>query len=254
MFRGKAVEEITEADLRALVENQVIELKTTEYKEALPVLKNVEAKREFAKDVTSFANAEGGHLLYGIPQDKHGMPLPFEGVETAELDAAIRTYDSVLRDNVRPRIPGLKFQPVAIGNGRSVLILEVPKSWVGPHIVECDEHRFWSRATNGKYRLDVGELRLAFMAAETVTERLRRFREERATRLLDRRAPVPMVSSTCCALHLVPVTAFALGKRYDIRPVENDPGGLRPLTDSGSRGRHTLEGFLRYFGVASHAL
>ncbi len=58
-----------EEDLQALVDNSVLECKTIEYKQALP--SNSESgKKEFLADVSSFANASGGDLIYGVSESK----------------------------------------------------------------------------------------------------------------------------------------------------------------------------------------
>jgi hypothetical protein len=59
MALSKPLEAIEESDLQALVDNQVSEHKTIEYKEAL--LGNADGdKKEFLADVSSFANESGG--------------------------------------------------------------------------------------------------------------------------------------------------------------------------------------------------
>jgi hypothetical protein len=63
----KPVEEITEADLTALIEAGTPELKTLEYKQAPPGGGD-DVRKEFLADVASFANSSGGHLIYGMGQ------------------------------------------------------------------------------------------------------------------------------------------------------------------------------------------
>ena len=59
MVLNKPLEAIEENDLQALVDNQVAERKTIEYKESLPGNADGD-KKEFLADVSSFANASGG--------------------------------------------------------------------------------------------------------------------------------------------------------------------------------------------------
>jgi len=65
MALEKDLQLIQEADLEELIKNKVPEGKTTEYKQVLPGSSDAD-KKEFLADVSSFANAAGGHLLYGI--------------------------------------------------------------------------------------------------------------------------------------------------------------------------------------------
>ncbi|MCK5240903.1 ATP-binding protein [bacterium] len=48
-----------------MISNQIQESRTIEYKESLPGNSDQD-KREFLADISSFANAAGGDLLYGI--------------------------------------------------------------------------------------------------------------------------------------------------------------------------------------------
>jgi predicted HTH transcriptional regulator len=56
---------IDKTHIESLVTNEVPEGRTIEYKQALPGGNDV-AKKEFLADVSSFANASGGDLLYGV--------------------------------------------------------------------------------------------------------------------------------------------------------------------------------------------
>ena len=56
---------ISANDIVSLVANQTPERKTLEFKEKLPEGTD-KAKKEFLADVCSFANAEGGYIVYGI--------------------------------------------------------------------------------------------------------------------------------------------------------------------------------------------
>ena len=60
-----AFEAIAESGLLALVESRVGERRTIEYKREFPAGGD-EAKREFLADASSFANASGGDLVFGI--------------------------------------------------------------------------------------------------------------------------------------------------------------------------------------------
>ena len=68
MSLEKPIDQVVEADLRTLIENQVSERKAIDYKQALPGKSDGENK-EFLADVSSFANASGGHLIYGMREE-----------------------------------------------------------------------------------------------------------------------------------------------------------------------------------------
>ena len=65
----KPIDEITKADIDALLTAKVAERRTLDYKELLPGGVD-DAKKEFLYDVTSFANASGGDLVFGVTDQK----------------------------------------------------------------------------------------------------------------------------------------------------------------------------------------
>jgi predicted HTH transcriptional regulator len=90
-------------------------------------------KKEFLKDVTSFANTAGGHIIVGMAATA-GVPTDLVGVN-GNLDAEKLRLESLLRDRVEPRILGVRLQPVPLANGRTALVIRIPKSWNPPHAV-----------------------------------------------------------------------------------------------------------------------
>ena len=59
----KNFDDITKTDIDFLVANKIGEIKTLEYKGKLPSSQDSD-KKEFLADVTSFANASGGDIVY----------------------------------------------------------------------------------------------------------------------------------------------------------------------------------------------
>ncbi|MFC1592991.1 helix-turn-helix domain-containing protein [Candidatus Omnitrophota bacterium] len=151
------IEAITENDLQALIDNEVLECKTMEYKQALPGDSDRE-KKEFLADVSSFANASGGDLIYGIAEDKNtGKPKPLDGLEIENDDKEILRLDHIIRTGIQPRLPSINIRAIPLENAKVALIIRVVKSWISPHRVILGDHdKFYSRNSNGKYPLDVG--------------------------------------------------------------------------------------------------
>jgi len=59
---AKPLDEITEGDLQRLITDRIEENRQLEYKRELPSTSEGE-KREFVRDVVSFANSAGGHII-----------------------------------------------------------------------------------------------------------------------------------------------------------------------------------------------
>ncbi len=61
------IDAIDEAALQYMIDNQVSEGRDLEFKRELPGGGD-EASREFLADVTAFANAQGGDIVYGMDE------------------------------------------------------------------------------------------------------------------------------------------------------------------------------------------
>jgi len=241
----KPLESIVEADLRSLIDNGVAEGKTIEYKQLLPD-NTYDKKKEFLADVSSFANAAGGHLIIGV-REESGVPVEICGLQNIDSDDEILRLENMIRDNIEPRIPGLSIHPVSLEPSGVVIVIRVPRSWAQPHVVKFQHHwRFYSRNSAGKYPLDVSELRAAFMLSETTADRIRLFRTERLGKIIAGETPVALEGSARIVLHIVPISAFDPSVRFDVSSLARDKDHVEPIHSSGFYRRHNFDGFLTY--------
>ncbi|MEY2510131.1 MAG: hypothetical protein QOE26_894 [Verrucomicrobiota bacterium] len=115
MLLGKKIEELTEDDLRGLVAAQTLEGLRLDFKRELPA-GSFEAVREFLADVSSFANTDGGHLVYGVEEDG-GAATEISGVVDVDRDATkLRLIESI-RSGIAPRLDGVIMSHVALADG-----------------------------------------------------------------------------------------------------------------------------------------
>lgn len=250
LLRGKPLESVDETDLQALVDNEVAEGKSIEYKLELP--KNSDGdKKEFLADLSSLANATGGHLIYGI-KEKGGVAKEVTGLEISKsIDEEKLRLEDIIRNGIAPRISGIKICPIKLHDSKFVIIIEVPKSWAMPHMVIFKGHsRFYSRTSAGKYPLDVSELRAAFVLSESIAEKMRNFRIERLSKVVSGETPVRLKEEIPkTILHIVPFTAFDSSKSIDISSFENKKDvveRLRPLDANSWDNRYNIDGFLTF--------
>jgi hypothetical protein len=247
------INKITESDLQSLIANAVSEGKTIEYKQLLQISQDNERK-EFLADVSSFANASGGDLIIGISENS-GNPVELLGIEID--DEGLRRVDSIIREGINPRLPSVVIQPIKLANSRTVLVIRVGRSWLSPHRVDFKGHdKFFSRSTNGKYPLDVSELRTAFTLSETLTDEIRRFREDRIAKISASETPVLFGGNSKIVLHLIPLASLKPGEKYDIDKIVAQPELLRPIYCGSWNHRYNLDGFVTYSGtetIESHS-
>ncbi len=239
----KPIEAIKAIDFQELIDNGVSESKTIEYKQILN-LKTDNDKKEFLADVSSFANASGGDLIFGISEDK-GIPKSIEGIELGDPDQTLLQIESLLRDGIKPRIMGIDNKTFNVSGNKFIILIRIHKSWASPHqVILKGSDKFYSRGTNGKYKLDIEELRSAFAFTEKNTEQIRNFVAQRIGNIVADETPVLLANNGKIALHLIPFSSFAPGKKFDIASKQFEIKNLRPL-DGGSRTpRFNLDGIL----------
>lgn len=179
LFDGKALQEITENDLRerlvnaGLGEHFCLEYKQTFYEET------DRGRKEFLLDICMFANAQGGVLLIGIPeerdeQDKHtGKPdrtAPL-GIETANPEPILQAYDASITDSIEERL-SVESVAIPVSDGRYVLAFRVPNSVNKPHCVRHMGHVYFpSRRQRHRYYMDVREIKELAMTTASQQER-----------------------------------------------------------------------------------
>ncbi|WP_038042104.1 helix-turn-helix domain-containing protein [Thermus tengchongensis] len=206
---GKRAEEVTEKDVRELLKEQIPEGLRLEYKAKLPDLDDKNQKKEFLKDVTAFANAHGGYIIYGI-EEEDGKPKALAGVDPpSSEDAFKQRITNLLRDAVEPPITHHEAAFLEV-DGRRLLLLRIPKSYTGPHRIGHED--FFTRNTVGKHPMSVEELRNSFLGAHLVRERIRDWVAKRVAKIQDENPSDPLL-----CLHFVPLAGFE-GFRLPIGP------------------------------------
>lgn len=235
---SKPLEQIVEADLLALIQTGEAESKIIDYKEALPGNSDSE-KKEFLYDVSSFANAAGGCLVYGM-KAKDGIPTDLPGIQQLNADSEKLRFHNMLQSGIQPRVPGVEIQDVKLKDNRWTLIVQIPRSWSSPHMVTFQgASKFYSRNSAGKYPLDVSEIRSAFLASETMSEKMSAFRSERIARILSNETPAIIKNSARVVFHLLPLSSFSPGFSVDLKKLETTQGTpFPPMKVSSSYGSY----------------
>ena len=245
----KPLESLQASDLRALLDNQVPEGKSVEYKELLPGPSDSD-RREFLADVSSFANAAGGHVIYGIAESS-GVPTELCGLDVSDPDAEIRRLESMIQDGIALRIPSISTRAIPLASLRVVIVIQIPRSFASPHMVTFKGHsRFYSRNSAGKYPLDVTELRTAFALSETTSERIRNFRLERLARVVSGETPASLKEGAKIVLHVIPLRAFEPGTGFDLNSLGSDAIRVEPMYTTSWSHRFNFDGVL---GYSSHS-
>lgn len=218
---NKSLTELSLTDFQNLVANQVAEGKTIEYKQELNISKDAD-KKEFLADVSSFANAAGGDLIFGV-SEKDSLPSEVLGIEIPSKDDLILRVESVIRDGLKPRISGLHLETYHVEGDKHLLLIRIPKTVNSPHqVVFGDSDKFYTRATKGKYRMDITEIRDAFQQSGTALEGVKKFREERLAAISAGDFPVPLRDNPKMVFQLVPLSSFNEDTYIELKKYDNE--------------------------------
>ena len=239
----KPLDDLTEADLQVLL-NVEPEGKLIEYKEQLALGKDSDRK-EFLADVSSFANASGGHLIFGM-REQAGLPVAITPIQVSDVDAEKQRIENILRSGIAPRM-SFSFRAVPVAPSGYVWVFQIPRSWAMPHMVTFQDHaKFYSRNSSGKYQLDVGELRAAFARSGDAAESIRRFRTERLASIMSGEGPVLLSDSPKLVLHVFPFSAAGTTTLtpIDLRPINGQNILLQPPAVQSFGHRYNLDGIL----------
>lgn len=250
----KIFEDIAKSDIDYLVENRISEIKTLEYKKELPGSQDKD-KKEFLADISSFANASGGDILYGIKEaineegKKTGEPeavVPLQGLTANDAKLQI---ENLIRTGIEPRIPVHVKAITGYGDDGNgfVILVRIPQSFASPHMVTFkNTSRFFCRNSAGKYQLDVLEIRNAFLATDSQAERIRNFLQNRIAKIVADETPVALSTDYRLVLHILPLYPFLNNQRFDLNSDGNLTLDFRPIGASGWNHRYNLDGFVTY--------
>lgn len=244
---------IDAADIQALVMNQVSEGRRLDYKEQFQVQSEGERK-EFLSDISAFANTDGGYLVFGIQEQRDsnnkptGIPSAGVGLPNFNADSEILRLDSMIRDGLAPRLSGVLMKKIdGFANG-PVFVIHVPQSWNAPHMVTYQtKSPFHGRGNAGKFPMDVSQIRAAVTMADSLSEKIRSFHQDRVAKIIGGYSPVTMERPRQLIAHLIPLSAFRGDIAFDVATIRGHEARLAPLSFYG--GCHTkvnLEGMVFY--------
>jgi hypothetical protein len=249
---NKRFDLIGKSDIDALITNGVCEGKTLDYKQMLPTSSS-DDRKEFLSDIASFANAMGGDILFGVPEKrtpdgkKTGLPEAVTGINLSSSDEEIRRLDQMIRTGLDPKL-SVQIRAIDGFPDGPVILVRIPKSWASPHMVATGESRFYSRNNAGKYPLDVREVRSAFALSESLPEKVRRFRDDRLSRIAATDTPAPLEEGAKTILHVLPISALEPAANVDVE--KQMEANIEPLYSSGWSSRYNLDGVLTYSTTA----
>ncbi|MGE7924672.1 AlbA family DNA-binding domain-containing protein [Viridibacillus arvi] len=203
---NKPFNDIRLDDIYALKTNAIEEGKSIDYKLELH-LNNGRERKEFAADITSFANTSGGDLIIGVSEDQ-GIITELQGIEVEDKDKFILKIESLVRDTVAPQITGLDMNFYQMGDeNKYILHIRIPQSYVGPHVVNGE--KFYGRNNAGKYPLDFVEIKQRFTLSNQVQEKIKYYHSERIMKIKAGEGYWELGGGASLLINIVPLQSFS---------------------------------------------
>jgi hypothetical protein len=227
----KPLAEIELSDLQLLVSNRVKENTQLDYKLLLPEQSDA-GKKELLKDISAFANTNGGYLIYGIKEEevdgkKTGVAGEITGIKGVNSNDLQLLIESSVRSNIEPRLVGLEFKEISIDDTNSVILIRVPRSWNIPHVVSFGNHwRFYGRNSAGNYPMDITQLRDIFTLGSTVPEKLEERRKERLSFIKQKYQTLSDGSLPVLVVHIQPFDSLKSLNFIDVFKARSDTVNL----------------------------
>jgi len=128
-------------ELNDLITNQVEESLHLDYKESRTFTKGLDAiRKDLAKDVSAFANSDGGMVIYGVIEQGRRPTALDGGIDHQEWPA--ERLENIITANVAPRLNKLDIVQISASDTHSYYVIEVGKSFRGPHQSSVEKRYF----------------------------------------------------------------------------------------------------------------
>lgn len=214
-INGKSFLECNEDDLMRLIddpdfrENEYIDYKANfAFLEVSDKQEKNKKKLEFKNDICSFANAEGGYLIYGIRDEAGcaakivGIDIPDNNEDKFELE---RRNDL---SSIKPRIPNIEFKFVPLKSEKYVVIIYIKHDSFAPytHIEDQKNYKFFKRSGNEKTIMTYTELKNMFNQSISLDKEIHNYRTERIDHYRSLSENKDDAYSKFMLLHIIPDT------------------------------------------------
>ncbi|AZA55361.1 helix-turn-helix domain-containing protein [Chryseobacterium sp. G0201] len=129
--------------IQELINNKIEENLHLDYKASGSLEKNEKKANEISKDVSAFANSDGGVIIYGIKEDSINKHIP-EKIDPIDRNAISKEWiEQIIQGRISPRIQGINIIPITINEPNEVVyVVEIPKS---DTVHQANDRKYYKR-------------------------------------------------------------------------------------------------------------
>jgi hypothetical protein len=132
--------------IQSFIDNKTEESNTLDYKAADALAKTDGKRNELSKDVSAFANSNGGVIIYGVkehdnPSQKH-LPEKIDPIDRTIISK--EWIDQVITTKIQPKIEGITITPITVNDeiNHVIYVVEIPKSNTAH---QASGHKYYKR-------------------------------------------------------------------------------------------------------------
>lgn len=130
---------VSRSDLERYINLGIQESLHLDFKDSRALTKD--RRDELVKDISAFANADGGVLIFGIREREHIPESLDDGVPNNSIDR--EWIDQIAQAHITPPVAGLTIIQVPASETSSYFVISVPKSFRGPH--QASDRKYYKR-------------------------------------------------------------------------------------------------------------
>ena len=254
MLYGTKVDKLEDIDIIRLIENQIQESKTLDYKKEINLQKDND-KKEFLYDVSAMYNTDGGCIIFGIEEEKNengqntGKPLRVTDLEVENFDKLSQQIEDILKNSTDPSITHIALKEIQSETGK-ILIIGIPKGLGLPSMVTFkSSNKFYKRRNSGKFLVDTHELNQMFLQNQVIVEKIKNFRRKRIEEVIALDTIPNLDTETSFFIHIIPHN-FQEQVITDFTKFENDlRKEMKPFSytyNSGWSYMYNIDGYMTY--------
>lgn len=219
MIFQKSLNQIEISDINELINNRVAENIRLEYKKTLD-LKNSYQKKEFLKDITGFANSEGGLIIYGVEENKDSSPKIITGINIQNPDEFERKITEIIHTNVEPTPFSWKNRLISLQkNDLYVFIISIPPNSGFPFQRKQQSSDFFLRHSKSIEPMSYNELKNKFLYPVTIIDKLIERTTKRSQILFKNLTSYPN-NAPYVAFQIIPINDFRNHFKLDFQNIE----------------------------------